>query len=156
MLSYRVIIFCSVLRLDDGALHPAITVWRRDDVAVWACQVCARGHEIGVSLADIGLPVEEEVQVVAGQPLVKRRCQTLTRHDRSNEVRRHNDDQPKDRAVGFFGLDVYSLWESLYAILGYLQRVDPSALPAAWQALRCFEPYGEDVQEYARATRFVP
>jgi erythromycin esterase-like protein len=28
-------------------------------------------------------------------------------------------------------------------------------LPAARSALRCFEPYGEDVQAYARATRFV-
>src|SRR5204863_4604845 len=41
-------------------------------------------------------------------------------------------------------------------IMSYLHRVDPSALPTAWRALRCFEPYGEDVQEYARATRFVP
>src|SRR5207249_5514755 len=69
---------------------------------------------------------------------------------------RYNLNQPTDRQVGFFGLDVYSLWESLYAILAYLDKNDPTALPAAWQALRCFEPYGEDVQEYARATRFVP
>jgi erythromycin esterase-like protein len=71
-------------------------------------------------------------------------------------LRAHNRRRPLEQRVGFFGLDVYSLWESLYAILGYLQRVDPSLLPAAWNALRCFEPYGEDVQEYARATRFVP
>ena len=32
----------------------------------------------------------------------------------------------------------------------------PSALQAAWRAFRCFEPHGEDVQEYARAARFVP
>jgi erythromycin esterase-like protein len=70
-------------------------------------------------------------------------------------LRRHNDGRPGDKA-GFFGLDVYSLWESLYAILGYLHRSQPAALPAAWQAFRCFEPYGEDVQEYAHATRFVP
>ncbi len=71
-------------------------------------------------------------------------------------LRRHNDKRPDEEKVGFYGLDVYSLWESLYAILGYLKRVDSSALPAAWRALRCFEPYGEDVQEYARATRLVP
>jgi len=71
-------------------------------------------------------------------------------------LRQHNDGQPDDQKVGFYGLDVYSLWESLYAIMGYLQRNDPAALPAAWRAFRCFEPYGEDVQEYARATRFVP
>jgi erythromycin esterase len=71
-------------------------------------------------------------------------------------LRRHNDGRPDDRKAGFYGLDVYSLWESLYAIMAYLQRNDPSALRAVWRAFRCFEPYGEDVQEYARATRFVP
>ncbi len=71
-------------------------------------------------------------------------------------LRRHNDGMPSGRKVGFYGLDVYSLWESLYGVMAYLQRHDGSALPAAWRAFRCFEPYGEDVQEYARATRFVP
>jgi erythromycin esterase-like protein len=71
-------------------------------------------------------------------------------------LRQHNHHLPEDQRVGFYGLDVYSLWDSLYAILDYLHRVDPAALPAAWKAFRCFEPYGEDVQEYARATRFVP
>jgi len=71
-------------------------------------------------------------------------------------LRRHNDKLPAEEKIGFHGLDVYSLWESLYTILGYLKRMDSSALPAAWRALRCFEPYGEDVQEYARATRLVP
>ena len=32
----------------------------------------------------------------------------------------------------------------------------PDAVPAARQALRCFEPYGEDAQEYAWSTRLVP
>jgi erythromycin esterase-like protein len=71
-------------------------------------------------------------------------------------LREHNDALPEDQRVGFFGLDVYSLWESLYAIMRYLHETDPAALPAAWKAFRCFEPYGEDVQRYARATRFVP
>jgi erythromycin esterase-like protein len=71
-------------------------------------------------------------------------------------LRRHNDGLPEERKVGFYGLDVYSLWDSLYAVLGYLRKVDPSAMPAALRAVRCFEPYGEDVQEYARATVLVP
>jgi erythromycin esterase-like protein len=72
-------------------------------------------------------------------------------------LREHNGELAEDRRVGFYGLDVYSLWDSLYAILDYLRRIDPQALPAALRAFRCFEPYGEDVQEYARATvRFVP
>jgi erythromycin esterase len=68
----------------------------------------------------------------------------------------HNRGVPEDLKVGFYGLDVYSLWGSLYAVFGYLHRADPAALPAARRAIRCFEPFGEDVQEYAHATYFVP
>jgi erythromycin esterase len=58
--------------------------------------------------------------------------------------------------VGFHGLDVYSLWESLREILTYLHEHDPGQVPAALAAYRCFEPYEEDEQRYALATRFVP
>ena len=71
-------------------------------------------------------------------------------------LRRHNDGRPEDEHVGFYGLDVYSLWESLYAIVGYLREHHPDAVPAAYEAFRCFEPYAEDPQAYARATLFVP
>ena len=70
-------------------------------------------------------------------------------------LRRHNDRVPEEKKAGFYGLDVYSLWDSLYQVLGYLGRYAPAALPAARRAFRCFEPYGEDVQEYARATRWI-
>src|SRR5262249_53411960 len=56
-------------------------------------------------------------------------------------LRHHNRTRPGAARVGFHGLDVYSLWDSLYAVLGYLRRVDPSALDAARRAFRCFEPY---------------
>jgi len=71
-------------------------------------------------------------------------------------LRRHNDGRPDDEKDGFYGLDVYSMWDSLYQVMAFLQRVDPAALPAARRAYQCFEPYGEDVQEYARATRWLP
>jgi erythromycin esterase len=56
------------------------------------------------------------------------------------------------RAVGFYGLDVYSLWESLGRVLDYLGDRQPDAREAATRAFRCFEPYGEDPQRYAWAT----
>jgi len=70
-------------------------------------------------------------------------------------LREHNQSLPDNKRAGFFGLDVYSLWDSLYEVLGYLAKHDSSALPAARRAFQCFEPYGEDVQSYARATRWV-
>ena len=70
-------------------------------------------------------------------------------------LRRHNDGLSDEKRVGFYGLDVYSLWDSLYQVLTYLGKHVPSALPAARRAFQCFEPYGEDVQEYARATSWA-
>lgn len=63
-------------------------------------------------------------------------------------------DEP-DR-VGFHGLDVYSLWESLREILTWLREHDPEQVPAALAAYRCFQPYDEDPRRYAQATRLVP
>ena len=74
----------------------------------------------------------------------------------AESLRRENDSRPDEKKVGFYGLDVYSLWDSMKAVIEYLERTDPAAVSAARRAYRCFEPYGEDVQEYARATAFVP
>lgn len=71
-------------------------------------------------------------------------------------LKSHNDLAPQNRKAGFFGLDMYSLYESLEAIIGYLEQNDPDALETARKALSCFEPYGEEGQAYARATRWVP
>jgi erythromycin esterase len=71
-------------------------------------------------------------------------------------LRNHNEGLPEERKIGFYGLDVYSLRESMDEIISYLKRVDPDAVPAARRAYGCFEPYGEDAREYARATAFVP
>lgn len=58
----------------------------------------------------------------------------------------------RDRPVGFHGLDVYSLWDSLDAVLEYLRAHEPDRVDAALAAYRCFEPYREDPRAYARHT----
>ena len=69
----------------------------------------------------------------------------------------HNRNLPEKKKTGFYGLDVYSLWESMETIIRYLEKVDPSALPVAKKAFQCFEPYREEEgQGYARASRFIP
>jgi erythromycin esterase-like protein len=68
-------------------------------------------------------------------------------------MRKHNATQPANKRVGFYGLDVYSLWESLEAIINYLDKTDKKAKEVAMQAWHCFEPYSEEEgQSYARAT----
>lgn len=69
---------------------------------------------------------------------------------------RFNRRLPIADQVGFYGLDVYSLWDSLHAVIEYLNEHDPQSLPAVRDAFRCFEPFGEDVQEYARANLWFP
>ncbi|MFA9518149.1 erythromycin esterase family protein [Halopenitus sp. H-Gu1] len=73
-----------------------------------------------------------------------------------NWLETYNQGRPEDDRVGFYGLDVYSLFESMDAVIEYLNDVDPDAAAEAEEAYRCFEPYGEDAQEYAQATRMVP
>jgi erythromycin esterase-like protein len=64
--------------------------------------------------------------------------------------------RPAGERVGFYGLDVYSLWESMQALIGWLRENEPQHVGRAIEALRCFEPYGEDGAEYAFASRFAP
>ena len=72
-------------------------------------------------------------------------------------LNRHNSGFPSNKKTGFYGLDLYSLWESMESIMRYLKKTDPGALKVAEKAFSCFEPYrNEEGQSYARATMFVP
>ena len=71
-------------------------------------------------------------------------------------LRAHNSGLDPRERVGFHGLDVYSLWESLREVLVHLREHDPAEVPTALAAYRCFEPYGESARDYAMATRLVP
>lgn len=71
-------------------------------------------------------------------------------------LERHNRGLRQPEKVGFYGLDVYSLWESMEAIMEYLKDKDPAGLEAAKEAFLCFEPYGEGGGgSYASATHMV-
>ncbi|PVW16557.1 protein-L-isoaspartate O-methyltransferase [Marixanthomonas spongiae] len=72
-------------------------------------------------------------------------------------LRKYNKDVKPENRIGWYGLDVYSLWESLEAIMGYLQKEDPDAFQTAKEVMRCFEPYRDkDGGSYAFSTRLVP
>lgn len=71
-------------------------------------------------------------------------------------LHRHNQTVNKDRRIGFYGLDVYSLWDSMEEVVRYLQRVDPKAAQAARRAYECFAPYSENELHYAHNTALVP
>lgn len=71
-------------------------------------------------------------------------------------LRSWNARRPPEARVGFYGLDVYSLWDSLREIIAWLQGNQPDAVPAAMRAWQCFLPHHEDPHEYAWSTRLVP
>ena len=71
-------------------------------------------------------------------------------------LREFNRSQQDDVKVGFYGLDVYSLWESMDVVTRYLERVDPALAARARSSYGCFDPFEDDVQEYAWATAMVP
>lgn len=64
----------------------------------------------------------------------------------------HNAPLSIDKKVGFYGLDVYSLWDSMKAMMHYLETEDPNAASSVKKAIQCFEPFNENEQQYARYT----
>jgi len=70
-------------------------------------------------------------------------------------LREHNASLPRTGPkVGFYGLDLYSLYTSIEAVLGYLSKVDPEAAKRARYRYSCFEHFSEDTQAYGYATSF--
>src|SRR6266436_896480 len=60
----------------------------------------------------------------------------------------------KANKVGFYGLDLYSLYTSIEAVLGYLDTIDPDAAKRARYRYSCFEHFGADTQAYGYAAGF--
>jgi erythromycin esterase len=56
-------------------------------------------------------------------------------------MRSFNFHLPMNKRVGFYGLDVYSLWESMETLFNYLKEKDPVALLSVQKAMDCFEPF---------------
>ena len=66
-------------------------------------------------------------------------------------LREHNDGGPLDQTAGFYGLDLYSLYASIDAVIGYLDKTDPDAAERARRRYGCFEMFEKDEQAYGYA-----
>lgn len=69
-------------------------------------------------------------------------------------LRSENSSRTTDSKTGFFGLDLYSLFNSMRTVVEYLDRVDPDAARRARYRYSCFENFGEDSQAYGYAASF--
>jgi len=63
----------------------------------------------------------------------------------------YNQAKQKNDKVGFYGLDVYCLWESMSELTPYLQQANNTIQNAAQKVHQCFQPFSNDAVEYARA-----
>ena len=69
-----------------------------------------------------------------------------------HHLRSYNDRLPPGAAkAGFWGMDLYSLYGSIAAVLEYLDRADPGAAERARERYGCFGPYAPDPQRYGAA-----
>ena len=67
-------------------------------------------------------------------------------------LRNYNDSLISNATkVGFYGLDLYSLYNSIEAVLNYLDRIDPEAAKRARDRYSCFDHFDEDTQNYGYA-----
>lgn len=57
----------------------------------------------------------------------------------------------KVHKAGFYGLDVYSLFESIDAVVNYLQKFEPELSHEISRRYSCFDPYEGDEISYARS-----
>ena len=71
-------------------------------------------------------------------------------------LRGHNAARDPDERVGFHGLDVYSLWDSLRDVRRYAVRQLPDQVEDVTRALHCFEAYGHDPQQHGMDARLLP
>jgi len=66
-------------------------------------------------------------------------------------LRAFNGTLPEEQRAGIYGLDLYSLFSSIEAVVRYLDRVDAPAAARARARYACFDHFNEDSQAYGYA-----
>ncbi|MDF2855796.1 MAG: protein-L-isoaspartate O-methyltransferase [Neobacillus sp.] len=67
----------------------------------------------------------------------------------------YNQKPQRNKKVGFYGIDVYSLWESMDEIIHYLEKTGSSGLKQAKNAFACFEPFNRNNETYAVSAGYL-
>lgn len=65
-------------------------------------------------------------------------------------LRGHNQGLEEQRQASFHGLDVYSLSESIHAVLAYLDKADPQEAAEARRRYGCLTPWQDEPARYGR------
>ena len=68
-------------------------------------------------------------------------------------LKSHNEEiASPDQQVGFYGLDIYSLYSSIEMVLNYLEKVDPDTAEVARVRYGCLMPWVSDPGIYGQVT----
>lgn len=80
----------------------------------------------------------------------------LKQHNQERQEGSHQgaQDARQQDGIGFYGLDLYSLRNSMEAVVRYLSTVDPEAAREARARYACFDHLAEDPQRYGYAATF--
>jgi len=70
-------------------------------------------------------------------------------------MKEFNQERNEEEKVGFYGIDVYSLWESMETIVTYLESIQSPDLEKAIQAITCFHPYNKRPEQYGMSAAFL-
>ncbi len=68
------------------------------------------------------------------------------------QLRNHNLASAPRQRVGIFGMDVYSMHDSMKLVLEYLKEKDLEAYEKCLESFSCFERFGDDPQMYGLIT----
>ena len=69
----------------------------------------------------------------------------------SHWLKAHNEKiSTPENQVGFYGLDLYSLFSSIEAVLSYLEKVDPKTAEVARVRYGCLKPWANDPAMYGQ------
>ncbi|OMP68115.1 erythromycin esterase family protein [Domibacillus epiphyticus] len=60
----------------------------------------------------------------------------------------HAYNHNQNKKAGFYGLDVYSLWESMEEVIRYLEKIKSPDVEKAKRAFECFEPFHRQAEMY--------
>ncbi|HEV8238969.1 MAG TPA: protein-L-isoaspartate(D-aspartate) O-methyltransferase [Thermoanaerobaculia bacterium] len=95
-------------------------------------------------------------QEPAGRPVAFTRFPTWMWRNREmlslfEWLRRFDHGRPPEDQAGFYGLDLYSLFHSIGAVVHYLHEVDPETARVARQRYGCLSPWEGDPAAYGRA-----
>jgi erythromycin esterase-like protein len=71
------------------------------------------------------------------------------------QLKEINLQRSSEKKIAFYGLDLYSMYSSIEAVISYLDKVDPVAAQMARKRYDCFYRYGSDDDSYGQAMNYV-